>query len=101
MSIKQPFFPHYGTNQVITAASSAASVSLDKTNKQVRIYNSGAALAYVRLYDNTGGTQSATTADLPVGPGQVVVITKSEYQNALSHISATGTTLQVMTGEGW
>lgn len=101
MSVLSPFNPQYGSNQVLTPSASSATVAINKACKQVRILNTGANIAYVRVYDNSAGTQAATTADCPIAAGMSTTLTKDEAHNALAHISAAGTTLQVMTGEGW
>lgn len=98
MSALQPFNPAYTSGQVVTPAAAAASISINPVSKQVCLTNLGAAVCYVRVSDVA---ISATTADFPVPAGQQAIITKSEGQGILSHISATGTTLHVMTGEGW
>lgn len=101
MTAKRPFMPHYGTNQVLTAAAGSLSAAIDPNDEQVRITNTGANKAYVRTYNSANGTQSATIADLNVAPGQTTTITKGVNHNALAYISAAGTGLEVITGEGW
>jgi hypothetical protein len=100
MSALQPFSPHYGTNQVLTAAAAAATANIDPVDKEVRIINNGANIAYIRISRNDN-VVAATTADLPILNGMSTTITKADGQDRLSYISALGTTLQVMTGEGW
>lgn len=100
MSLHQPFFPHFGSNQVLTAGASSASAVLHRGPKQIRVANTGANKAYIRTYDSTDGAQSATTADYCIQPGTAAVISKIHH-NAVAYISATGTTLEIMTGEGW
>lgn len=101
MTAKRPIMPHYGTNQVLTAAAASASAAIDKNDEQVRITNTGANKAYVRTYNSAGGTQSATTADFCVNAGQTATITKGVDHNAIAYISAAGSSLEVITGEGW
>jgi len=102
MTIKQPFFPSYGSNQVVSPAAAAAAITIDKDAKQVRIINTGANIAYVQTYSSTESPAPvATTADFPIPAGGASTITKSMYHDRLSHISAAGTTLQIMTGEGF
>lgn len=93
-----PFNPAYTSGQVVTPAAAAASISVNAVSKQVCLTNLGAAVCYVRLSDVA---ISATTADYPVPPGIQVVITKQDGHSILSHLSAAGTTLHVMTGEGF
>lgn len=91
------FNPQRGANQVTTPAAASASVTIDGTSKSVRLVNSGANICHVRI---GSGTQTATTADLPVRAGSEIVISKAEGETTLAHISAAGTTLHVQTGEG-
>lgn len=101
MSARQPFSPHYGTNQVLAAGAAALTANLDPVDKSVRIINTGSNIAYVRIFYSTGIAVPATTADFPITAGLAATITKADGQDRLSYISATGTSLQVMTGEGW
>ncbi len=96
MTIRAPFKPHYGTNQVTTPAAAAAAIVINAVDKSVRLVNSGANICYVRICP----TGDATTADLPVRNGESIVVEKGDGEARLSHISAAGTTLHVMTGEG-
>lgn len=98
--IHQPFFPHYGSNQVLAAGAASASSVISHQAKQLRVANTGANIGYFRTYDSSGGAQSATTADYPVAPGAVATVSKQGH-NAVAVISALGTTLQVMAGEGY
>lgn len=101
MSSHTPFKPHYGTNQVVTPAAGAATISLNATDKSVRVVNTGANKGYFRIGTVAAITaQAATVADCPVAAGQSVVVEKAEGEDNLSHISAAGTTFEVMTGEG-
>jgi len=98
MSAMQPVNPHYGSGQVVTPAVGAASVPLNAVAKQVILTNLGAAVCYVRI---GAGAQVATTADYPIPSGAQCVVTKADGHDTLSHISAAGTSLHVMDGEGW
>lgn len=98
MTVRAPFNPHRGANQVVTPAGTSASISLDPTSKSVRLVNSGSTnLCHVRI---GVGAQTATTSDTPVLPGESIVLSKAEGEDTLAHISASGTTLHVQTGEG-
>ena len=97
MTIRAPFQPQRGANQVTTPGAASASVGIDKTAKSVRLVNSGANICHVRI---GAGAQTATTADLPVPAGSSVVVQKGDGEDTLAHISAAGTTLHVQTGEG-
>lgn len=98
MSATLPFNPSYGSGQVVNAAAVAAdAVALRKGEKQVCVTNLGANIAYVRV----AAAGDASTADYPVAPGAQVVLTKADDDVRLSHISAGGTSLHIMTGNGW
>jgi len=101
MAALQPFSPHYGSGQTVTASSAAAVlVAINSNSFNVMITNTGAQIAYVRV-----GTDSATAtaADFPILAGSQVSITKGAGQNVLSYlgVAAGDTTLHIMTGEGW
>lgn len=98
MSVLAPFNPAYTQGQTVTAAAAAASVSINKTAKQVAVTNLGNNVAYVRIGT---GTIAATTADMPVLPGTQVTLTKGDSQETVSYISAAGTSLHIIPGEGW
>lgn len=97
MTVRAPFQGQRGANQVLTPAASSASVALAKGTKSVRLVNVGAAICHVRIGT---GAQTATTADTPIRAGSEVVLTKADDDDTMAHISATGTTLHVQTGEG-
>ena|SRR5690242_20688997 len=101
MTVKQPFNPQYGSNQVLTAAASSASASIDPNCKQLRVVNTGANKAYFRIYNSGDGSQNATTADFAIMPNMASTITKFQDHNAIAYISASGTTIEIMTGEGF
>lgn len=97
MTIRAPFQPQRGSNQVTTPGAASASVSIDPIAKSVRLVNSGANICHVRI---GSGAQTATTADLPLRAGTEIVVSKGQGDDTLAHISAAGTTLHVQTGEG-
>lgn len=98
MSVLAPFNPAYTQGQTVTAAAVAASVTVNKASKQITVTNLGSNIAYVR----TGtGAIAASTADMPILPGTQVTLTKGDNQETFSYISAAGTTLHVIPGEGW
>lgn len=101
MTIKQPFCPQYGSNQVLAAAAATASSAITADCKQVRIVNTGANKAYFRIYNSNDGAQNATVADCPIPAGMATTVTKDMAHNAIAVISAAGTSLEVMTGEGF
>jgi len=98
MSVLAPFNPAYTQGQTVNPAAVAASIAVNASAKQLTITNLGNNVAYIR----TGtGTIAATTADMPTLPGTQVSLTKGGGQAVLSHISAAGTTLHIIPGEGW
>ena len=101
MTIRAPFIPKYGSNQVVTPAAASASITVGAGNRTIRVRNSGATnIGYFRTGLSSDGTVTATTADVPVSPGETVYIEKPPAHDTLAHISASGTTFQVMCGEG-
>lgn len=104
MTIRQPFMPAYGQGQAASATATSATININAANKQVRIVNTGTNIAFVRTFSSktvTSPAQAATAADMPIPPNMAVTITKDESHDQLAHISATGTTLQIITGEGF
>ena len=97
MSIKAPFQPRRGVNLTATPGAASASVALDSQAKSVRLVNTGANICFVRI---GAGAQTATTADMPVRAGSEIIVSKGDGDDTLAHISATGTTLYIQTGEG-
>lgn len=97
MAYVDPFAPNYGSNIVATPAASSASVNISPNDNCVRLVNTGSNVCYVRLGN---GSATATTADLPVRAGSEVIIRKPLGYNKLAHISASGTTLNIQTGNG-
>lgn len=98
MTIKAPFYPSYTNGQTVTPAAAAASITLAKGTKQICLTNLGANVCYVRMGMVAA---DATTADYPIPAGWQVSITKNEDDTVLSHISAAGTTLHIIPGEGF
>lgn len=103
MTAKQPFYPHYGQNQVATPAAASASLPISPDDKQLHVVNTGASIGYFRTYNSQRGTvvQAATTADYPVPPGMASTVSTGPNHDTISFISAAGTTFQIMTGEGF
>jgi len=101
MSAKQPFSPHYGTSQTLTAGAAALTANIDPFDKNVRIVNTGANIAYIRISSSSGTVVAATTADHAIPASSTSTVTKADGQDRLSYISAAGATLIVSTGEGW
>ena len=97
MTVRAPFNPNRGANQVTTPGATSASVTINAISKSVRLVNSGANICHVRI---GAGAQTATTADLPIRAGSEVIVSKGEGEDTLAHISASGTTLHIQPGEG-
>jgi hypothetical protein len=99
MSVIQAIAPVFGSNQIVTANSSSQSTPINASAPQVRVVNTGANKAYVRTYSSSGPAQSATTADFVVLPNMASTFTKSNH-DTLAYISASGTTLEIISGDG-
>lgn len=97
MTVRAPFNPVLGANQVTTPGAASASVAINPISKSVRLVNSGANICHVRI---GAGAQTATTADLAVRANSEVIVSKGEGEDTLAHISAAGTTLHIQPGEG-
>lgn len=102
MSAMQPVNPRWGSNQLLTANGSSQSATLSGQTKQIHVENTGSTNpVYIRTGNSRNGTVTATTADFRLSPGTVEVITKPQDDDRLAYISASGTTLEVIEGEGW
>ena len=97
MAYVDPFAPSFGSNLVVTPAATSASSAVSPHDLCVRLVNSGLNICYVRLGETAA---TATTADLPVLPGESVIIRKSFAWKRIAYISASGTTLNIQTGDG-
>lgn len=99
MTTRAPVQPSYGSGQTLAPAAASATAAIPRGNKQEILTNLGANVCYVRI--GAVGLGVATVADYPIPPGAQVVVTRSDEDTQLSHISPTGTTLHVMGGEGF
>lgn len=97
MTIREPFQPQRGANQVTTPAAASASVTINAVCKSVRLVNPGTGICHVRIGT---GAQTATTADLPVRAGSEVIVSKADGEDTVAYISSAGTTLHIQPGEG-
>ena len=97
MTIRSPFKPHYGTCQAVTAAAGSASITIGKGDKTLKILNTGSNIAFFRV---GAGATTATSADCPIVSGTLCYIEKATDDDTFAYISAVGTTLQIMSGEG-
>ncbi len=102
MAVLQPFNPRWGSNQLLTATGTSAAATVGGKVKSIHIENTGTSNpVYVRTGQIVNGTVVATTADFRISPGTVEVFTKPEDDDRLAYISASGTTLEIIEGEGW
>ena len=102
MSAMQPFNPRWGSNQQVSPAAGSASITVSGQTKQIHVENTGTTNAmWIRTGNSANGTVTATTADFRVSPGTVEVITKPQDDDRLAYISASGTTAEIIEGEGW
>jgi len=92
-----PFSPHRGANIVASPTSASAEVSVATNAYTVRFVNSGSNICYVVCGESP---VVATTADTPVLPSTSLVLSKSARDNAVAHISSSGTTLNIQCGNG-
>jgi hypothetical protein len=97
MSVRSPFQPQRGANQVVSPSATSASTTVAAGQKSVRLVNSGANICYVRV---GGPVVAATTADTPVLPNSALIVEKQQDDVNISYISALGTTLNIQPGEG-
>lgn len=98
MAALQPFSPSYAQGKTVIPAASAASTTIVKDALSVCLTNLGENICYVRI--GASGI-IATVADFPVLAGEQITLTKKSDDDTISYISALGTTLHVITGEGW
>ena len=98
MAVYAPFQPSYSKGQVLAPAAASASVPIGLGSKQLALTNLGANVCYVRT---SSGASTATTADYAIPSGAHVVISKDQDHDTLAHISAAGTSLHVIPGDGW
>ena len=98
MTVRAPFLPSYGTTQNVSPAAASASATMGFGNKTIRVRNTGTTNM---MYFRTGaGSATATAADMPVGPGESVYISKPQDHDTVAYISASGTTASITAGEG-
>lgn len=100
MTSRSPFKPHYGSNQTVTPASSSSTITVGKGDKSIRVCNTGANKGYFRTGIAGDAAVTATSADVCVPSGHDVIVEKPQDHDTLAHISASGTTFDVMSGEG-
>lgn len=101
MTIRAPFEPIRGANQIVTTGAASASVTINPTAKSVRLVNVGATNpCHVRVGTAVSGTP-ATTADLVLRANSEIIVQKGDGENTVSYIQSGGaTTLHIQPGEG-
>lgn len=97
MTVRAPFNPIAGANQVVSPGASSVSTTVNASSKSVRLVNVGSNICHVRI---SSGAQTATTADMPIRAGAEIIVSKADGQDTVTHISALGTTLHIQPGEG-
>jgi len=98
MSNLAPFNPSFNEGQTVTATATPATTQIGKGRKQLAITNTGSNIAYVRVGN---GSRTASIADFPILAGTQIAISKFEDDDYLCYISAGGTSLHIIPGEGW
>jgi len=93
-----PFTPAYGRGVTVTPAAASASVTIGGNSQTLCLTNLGANVCYIRMSDVA---VSATHSDYPIPGGAQVTITKPREYGLLTHVSAAGTTLHIIPGEGF
>lgn len=99
MTIKAPFNPSYTRGITVTPAAASANSEIATDSKQICMTNLGANVCYIRIGDSA--TMAATTADYPIPSGAQLVVTRDPSQTRIAYISAAGTTLHILPGEGF
>ena len=98
MAILAPFQPRFGAGVVVSPAAASANSAIGKGNKQIHFANLTSAVCYVSI-GYSGLT--ASTADFPIPGNTTRVLSKDEDMTHVAYISAAGTTLHIIPGEGW
>lgn len=91
-----PFRPDFGANQLVYAGSVSASIQINKDSRNVRIVNQGLQIGYLRIGNSA---VVATTADIPIRTNESLIIEKDTEQTHIAFISASGTVLNIQTGQ--
>jgi hypothetical protein len=98
MATEQPFSPSYGSGVSVSPGVASAASAVGYGNKNLVLTNTGANICYVHV-GYVG--EVASTVDMPVVAGTQITITKPQEATHVAYISAAGTTLNIMPGEGW
>lgn len=99
MTVKAPFNPAYTRGIIVTPAAASANSAIATDAKQICLTNLGANVCYIRIGDSA--TMTATTADYPIPAGAQLAITRDPAHQYIAYISAAGTTLHILPGEGF
>lgn len=94
----QTFNPAYTKGVTVSPAAASARTLIGGGQGVVCLTNTGSNICYVRTGDSG---VVATATDYPVLAGAQVTITKTIDHNYIAYISASGTTLHVIPGEGF
>lgn len=94
-----PFSPSYGNGTIVSPGAASANAAIPVKSQTLCLTNLGANVCYIRLSEDASAT--ATTADYPLPGGAQVTITKPYDYNRIAHISASGTSLHILPGEGF
>lgn len=103
MTIHSNFMPKYGSTVSVSPGAASASTTIGVRHKTLRVRNTGSTnVGYFRTGNSVGGTVTitATSADMPVYPGEVVYVAKDQDHDTVAYISAAGTTFAITAGEG-
>lgn len=94
-----PFNPVRGGNQIVNTSGTSQSISLPESSQSVRVVNNGSLYAaHIRIGNST---QTATTADTIILPGESLILRKGQEDDTLAYIQVDGSTeLHVQPGEG-
>lgn len=90
-----PFNPRLGSNQLISTTGTSQALTVNATDKSVRVVNYGATnAAYVHI-----GTGACTTADQVVRANSEIIFLKGDGVTNVAVLQLTGaTTLAISTG---
>lgn len=98
MAVLDTFAPWYGSGIVVSPGVASASSTIGRGSKSLTLTNLGANLCYVRVGT---GSITASAADYPLLSGAQVSISKAQDDTTVAYISASGTTLHILPGEGF
>lgn len=98
MAVDEAFAPAYGAGITVSPAVASAVSAVGLGNKTLVLTNTGANICYVRV--GVAGAV-ATAADMPIPAGAQVCLSKFQDSTHVAYISAAGTTLNIIPGEGY